>query len=110
MIRLAAVLSSVYLITPRLASFAQILSTQTNFAQTVVGTPYYLSPELCEDKPYNEKSDVWALGVCLYECCTKRHPFDADNQVNRPSCIMLPLSVAIVHFVHALFENVSCSI
>lgn len=59
---------------------AKILSTQTNFAKTIVGTPYYLSPELCEDKPYNEKSDVWALGVVLYECCTQRHPFDADNQ------------------------------
>lgn len=59
----------------------QILSTNTNFAKTIVGTPYYLSPELCEDKPYNEKSDVWALGVVLYECCVQRHPFDADNQV-----------------------------
>lgn len=59
---------------------AKILSTNTNFAKTIVGTPYYLSPELCEDKPYNEKSDVWALGVILYECCTQRHPFDADNQ------------------------------
>ncbi|GLC47162.1 hypothetical protein PLESTB_001387600 [Pleodorina starrii] len=59
---------------------AKILSTNTNFAKTIVGTPYYLSPELCEDKPYNEKSDVWALGVVLYECCTQRHPFDADNQ------------------------------
>ena len=28
----------------------QVLSTQTNFAHTMVGTPYYLSPELCEDK------------------------------------------------------------
>ncbi len=61
----------------------QILSTHTNFAKTIVGTPYYLSPELCEDKPYNEKSDVWALGVVLYECCVQRHPFDADNQVRR---------------------------
>jgi NIMA (never in mitosis gene a)-related kinase len=31
----------------------------------VVGTPYYLSPELCEGKPYNEKSDIWAIGVLL---------------------------------------------
>lgn len=59
---------------------AKILSSNTNFAKTIVGTPYYLSPELCEDKPYNEKSDVWALGVVLYECCTQKHPFDADNQ------------------------------
>lgn len=46
----------------------------------VVGTPYYLSPELCEDKPYNDKSDVWALGVILYECLTFKHPFEARNQ------------------------------
>ncbi|KAI8475589.1 MAG: kinase-like domain-containing protein [Monoraphidium minutum] len=59
---------------------AKILSTQTAFARTVVGTPYYLSPELCEDKPYNDKSDIWAFGVTLYELCTRRHPFDADNQ------------------------------
>lgn len=46
----------------------------------MVGTPYYLSPELCEDKPYNNKSDVWSLGVILYELCTLRHPFEANNQ------------------------------
>ena len=46
----------------------------------MVGTPYYLSPEMCEEKPYNEKSDVWALGCVLYELCTFKHPFDANNQ------------------------------
>ena len=59
---------------------AKLLGTSTAFANTVVGTPYYLSPELCEDKPYNDKSDVWALGVILYECLTLRHPFEARNQ------------------------------
>jgi NIMA (never in mitosis gene a)-related kinase len=44
---------------------AKVLGASTFFAKTIVGTPYYLSPELCEDKPYNEKSDVWALGVVL---------------------------------------------
>lgn len=49
-------------------------------AHTIVGTPYYLSPELCEEKPYNNKSDIWSLGCVLYELCTLRHPFEAANQ------------------------------
>ena len=48
-------------------------------AQTAIGSPYYLAPELCEGKPYGHKSDVWSLGVVLYELCTLRHPFAASN-------------------------------
>ncbi|KAA6426344.1 MAG: kinase domain containing [Trebouxia sp. A1-2] len=44
---------------------ATVLSSPKGFAKTLVGTPYYLSPELCEGKPYNEKSDVWALDRIL---------------------------------------------
>ena len=58
---------------------AKILS-QSNFANTIIGTPYYLSPELCEQLPYNDKSDVWALGCILYELCTYSHPFNAEFQ------------------------------
>lgn len=49
-------------------------------AYTFIGTPFYLSPEICEEKPYNEKSDVWALGCILYEMTTFKHPFNATNQ------------------------------
>ena len=59
---------------------AKKLINTAAFAHTMVGTPYYLSPELCEDKPYNIKSDMWALGCVLYELCTLKHPFDANNQ------------------------------
>lgn len=58
---------------------AKLLNQTANFAHTVVGTPYYLSPELCEEKPYNHKSDIWSLGCVLYELCTFRHPFEANN-------------------------------
>jgi len=51
-----------------------------DFANTVVGTPYYLSPEMCEEKPYNEKTDVWAMGCLIYELCTGRHPFEGNSQ------------------------------
>jgi serine/threonine protein kinase len=68
----------------------QVLSDETVHARTMIGTPYYLSPEMCEDKPYNKKSDVWALGVGLYECCARRHPFDAENQVKPKTTGSLP--------------------
>ncbi|KOB73154.1 NIMA-related kinase 8, partial [Operophtera brumata] len=45
---------------------------------TVIGTPYYLAPELCEGKPYDSKSDVWALGCLLYEMCTHKRAFEAE--------------------------------
>jgi serine/threonine protein kinase len=43
-----------------------------DMAQSAVGTPYYLSPELCEGRPYDYKSDVWALGCVTYEMTTLR--------------------------------------
>lgn len=40
-----------------------------------IGTPYYLSPEICDDRPYDRKSDVWSAGCVLYELCTLRKAF-----------------------------------
>eukprot|EP00741_Cyanophora_paradoxa_P007077 tig00001086_g6848.t1 len=59
---------------------AKLLSESMRCARTTVGTPYAFSPELVEEKPYDEKSDIWALGTCLYQMCTFRHPFEASNQ------------------------------
>lgn len=44
-----------------------------------VGTPFYLAPELWEDKECSKKSDIWALGVILYELCTLKYPFFAGT-------------------------------
>ena len=46
---------------------------------TVVGTPYYMSPEVCRSEPYNWKSDVWALGCVLYELCMLKHAFESSS-------------------------------
>ena len=59
---------------------AKLITDPEAFAMTIIGTPYYLSPELCEERPYNQKSDIWALGCVLYELCTCKHPFKAANQ------------------------------
>lgn len=48
-------------------------------ARTVVGTPYYMSPELCRSEKYGFKSDMWALGCIVYELCALARPFDGAN-------------------------------
>lgn len=58
---------------------ARVLSNTKSRAKTVVGTPYYLSPEIIESQPYNFKSDIWSLGVLLYEMCALQPPFNATS-------------------------------
>jgi len=48
----------------------------------VIGTPYYMSPEVCEGKPYTFKSDVWSLGCVLFELCSLNYAFQANNLLN----------------------------
>ncbi|XP_045319403.1 serine/threonine-protein kinase Nek1 isoform X14 [Leopardus geoffroyi] len=61
---------------------ARVLNSTVELARTCIGTPYYLSPEICENKPYNNKSDIWALGCVLYEMCTLKHAFEAGSMKN----------------------------
>lgn len=58
---------------------ARVLGHTKDVAKTVVGTPYYLSPEIIENRPYSFASDIWSLGVLLYEMCCLRPPFDAGS-------------------------------
>ncbi|KAI6069723.1 Serine/threonine-protein kinase Nek1 isoform X7 [Aix galericulata] len=61
---------------------ARVLNSTVELARTCIGTPYYLSPEICQNRPYNNKSDIWALGCVLYEMCTLKHAFEAGNMKN----------------------------
>lgn len=40
-----------------------------------VGTPFFLAPEAWEEKEMTKKSDIWSLGVVLYEMCIQKYPF-----------------------------------
>lgn len=60
---------------------SKVMGTETlaQGAKTVVGTPYYISPEMCSGQPYNEKSDMWALGCILYEMTCLQKAFEGEN-------------------------------
>lgn len=53
----------------------RLLETTCELAYTRVGTPYYLSPEIIKKQAYNYKTDVWSLGVLLYEMAALTRPF-----------------------------------
>ena len=50
-----------------------------DYASTYVGTPYYMSPEICAAEKYTLQSDIWSLGCIMYELCTTKPPFDAKS-------------------------------
>ncbi|KAM3131510.1 hypothetical protein pb186bvf_016440 [Paramecium bursaria] len=58
---------------------ARVLNHTREKCKTMVGTPYYLSPEIIESRDYSFKTDIWSLGVILYELCTLKPPFNAES-------------------------------
>uniref|UniRef100_A0A8D2LRP5 non-specific serine/threonine protein kinase n=1 Tax=Varanus komodoensis TaxID=61221 RepID=A0A8D2LRP5_VARKO len=88
---------------------ARVLNSTVELARTCIGTPYYLSPEICENKPYNNKSDIWALGCVLYEMCTLKHAFEAGNMKNLVLKIISgsfpPVSVHYSHELRCLISQ-----
>ena len=58
---------------------SKALTNTKNNASTIIGTPYYFSPEIINGEPYNYKTDIWSLGVVLYEMCCLKLPFESNN-------------------------------
>ncbi|KIV77736.1 hypothetical protein PV11_09517 [Exophiala sideris] len=52
-----------------------------DFASTYVGTPFYMSPEICAAEKYTLHSDIWSLGCIMYELCTREPPFNANSHL-----------------------------
>ncbi len=91
---------------------SRVMSNTADMASTCVGTPNYLSPELCQDVPYSSKSDIWALGCLLYELCALRPPFAATNLLSLFYKITKgeydPVAAVYSHNVSSLVHRMLC--
>lgn len=58
---------------------SKLLRPPEMFAKTQIGSPYYVSPEMWKNKPYNSKTDMWAIGCFLYELVALHPPFQANS-------------------------------
>ena len=60
---------------------ARILAKNEEFVDSVAGTKYFWSPELWKQEEYNEKSEIWALGIMLYQLKHTKTPFVYNNKL-----------------------------
>merc|ERR1719162_727579 len=92
---------------------AKMLEGTTCQAHSTVGTPSYLSPEICKNNPYGTKSDIWSLGVVLYELAVLKVPFQAGNLpamalmicTKEPMPLPEPFSEQIQSLVKAMLQK-----
>ena len=62
-----------------IALSAQDFSKKLTSTGEFVGTPGYLSPEVCQGKPVDQRSDIFSLGIVLFECLAGRMPFTDES-------------------------------
>ena len=58
-----------------------------SLVKTQIGTPYYMSPEIWNNKPYGDRSDMWALGCVIYELAALKPPFRGRNVDELSRCV-----------------------
>eukprot|EP01084_Bolivina_argentea_P110555 197372_1 len=58
---------------------SRVLNTNMSMAETQIGTPYYISPEICKGQSYSFKSDIWSLGCVMYELINLHRPFEGKH-------------------------------
>ena len=83
---------------------SKVTSRGLGFTQT--GTPYYASPEVWKDNPYNLKSDIWSLGCVFYELIMLKTPFRASSMKELYKKVRLGKYPSIPNTFSPKFQNV----
>ncbi|CAD8080082.1 unnamed protein product [Paramecium sonneborni] len=63
----------------KLGDFNVSKLAKNGLVYTQTGTPYYASPEVWQDQPYDHKADIWSFGCVIYETCSLKPPFRAKD-------------------------------
>lgn len=60
---------------------SKILNATGEQCKTMMGTPFYLAPEIVNEELYTTKADIWSLGCLIYEICALEKPFEAKGGI-----------------------------
>ncbi|KAL2845005.1 kinase-like domain-containing protein [Aspergillus pseudoustus] len=85
------------------------LMNSHDFASTYVGTPFYMSPEICAAEKYTLRSDIWAVGCIMYELCQREPPFNARTHIQLVQKIREGKFAPLPDFYSAELKNVIAS-
>ena len=80
---------------------------KNNMARTQTGTPFYLSPEIWKDLPYDYKCDIWSVGCIIYELCTSKPPFRGTSMKELCNNIMTGYYIPISGFSNDMRDIIS---
>ena len=80
---------------------------KSNMARTQTGTPFYLSPEIWKDQPYDYKCDIWSVGCIIYELCMSRPPFRGTSMKELCHNVMTGYYLPISGFSNDMKEIIS---
>lgn len=58
---------------------SKALPKEQDMAHSLLGTPLFMAPEVCQEMAYDAKADIWAMGIIIYELITLKKPFDGNS-------------------------------
>jgi NIMA (never in mitosis gene a)-related kinase len=87
---------------------SRALSSTTLVAHSIVGAPYYMSPEMVTGTAYTAKTDIWSMGVVLYELAALQHPFLGNSIEDLAGRIIEGVNI-LIYVIYLMTSEILCS-